>query len=172
MCEQNSVMYEYKTVTIKNDMVPLYNDGYKSFGWEKEGVHNSLGDFETVTIRFKRNRRIANRTKLNELQNQFDACAEEIERLEKSKNTVPAVTALIIGLAGTLLMGGAFYLAVSGKVALGAVMAIPGAVLWGAPYGVYRKQSKHKASKVTPKIDQKYDELYDICEQARVLQES
>ena len=171
MYEQNNVMYEYKTITVKSDMASLYNDNYKHFGWEKEEAHHTLGDFENVTIRFKRDRRIANKARLNELQNQFDACIEEIERLEKSKTRLPAIIAMVIGVAGTLLMGGAVFLAISEKVVAGILMAIPGAVLWGAPYSVYREQSKSKTAKVTPKIDQKFDELYDICQEARALQE-
>lgn len=172
MSEQNSVMYEYKTITVKPDMASLYNDNYKNFGWEKEDVYHSLGDIENVTLRFKRDRKIANKARLNELQNQFDACVEEIDRLEKSKTKFAATAAMLIGVAGTVLMGGAVFLAISGKLAAGILMAVPGAVLWGAPYSVYREQSKNKIAKVTPQIDQKFDELYDICQEARALQEN
>lgn len=169
MSERNCVMYEYKNVTIRKDLANLYIDNYKNFGWETEDARYSLTEIGDVSIKFRRDRKIQNKVELTRLQNQFDACVQEIQKLEKSKTKGPAATAMVIGTVGVVLMGGAVFTAVAGKVAAGVVMAVPGFAAWAAPYGVYNKQTKTKSEKVTPLIDEKYDELYNICEKAHAL---
>ena len=169
MNEQNCVTYEYKTVTVKRDLAPLYIDNYKNFGWETEDARYSLTEIGDVTIHFKRNRKIPNKNELNQLQNQFDEGVQEILKLEKSKTKAPAITAMSVGTVGTVLMAVAVFAALADKIAIGTVVAVPGMVLWTLPYFLYNKQVKSKTAKVTPQIDRKYDQLYEICEQAHSL---
>ena len=166
---ENCILYEHKTITIKRELAQIYLENYKNFGWETEDTRFSFTDIGDVTIRFKRDRKIPNKVELTRLEKQFDACVQELLKLEKSKTKGPAITALVIGTVGLVLTGGAVFTAVAGKVAAGIALAVPGSALTAASYGVYNKQTKSKTEKVTPQIDQKYDEIYEVCERASEL---
>ena len=166
---ENCIMYEHKTVTVKRELASTYLENYKNFGWETEDARMSLTEIGDVTIHFKRDRKIPNRVELTRLESQFDACVKEIDKLEKSKTKGPAITALTIGTGGLVLTGAAVFTAIAGHVAVGSVIAVPGLVLWAVPYFVYQKQTEKKTAKVSPELDKKYDELYDVCEKAHAL---
>jgi hypothetical protein len=57
----------------------------------------------------------------------------------------------------------------AGNIALCIILAIPAFAGWIAPYLLFRKISSRKSGEVTPLIDKKYDEIYDICEKASSL---
>ncbi|MBT1171998.1 hypothetical protein JS528_01205 [Bifidobacterium sp. MA2] len=60
------VGYDYLTVTTTPDRRSMLADGYHAFGWE-------LQDADARTLRFRRERAIANKTELARLQRRFEA---------------------------------------------------------------------------------------------------
>lgn len=166
--ESGFVGYEYKDVTVNRQLEPVYTDGYESFGWKLEDSALSL-DPTSVTLKFKRDRKMRNKAELTRLQRQFDACAGEIVSLERSKVTTASVVAYIIGIVGAAFMAGAVFAYLASMIPLMIVLAIPGFAGFILPYFLFGKVRKTKTNQVTPLIDSKYDEMYSVCEKASGL---
>lgn len=165
------VGYEYQDVTVKRSMASLYADGYENFGWKLEATAASPGKPESVTMKLKRNRKLPNKPELTRLQRQFDACASEIQSLEFSKYVKGSVVAYGVGLLGTALMAGSVFAVTAGSVIGCIVLAVPAFVGWVAPYLLYRSITAKTADAMNPLIDQKHDEIYDVCQKASLLLE-
>ncbi len=163
------VGYEYKDVTVKRSMEPVYADGYTNFGWTLESTSVPLQSIGSVTMKFKRDRKIRNKAELSRLQRQFDACVTEIENLEFSKVVGASTAAYTIGLVGTAFMAGSVFAHIGGMLPLSVILAIPGFAGWIIPYFSYVNIRRKKTEQVAPLIDQKYDEVYDVCEKANGL---
>lgn len=161
--------YEYQDVTVKSNMEHVYADGYPNFGWDLEGTSFSLSSIGSVVMKFKRDRKIRNKAELTRLQRQFDACVAEIHSMEISKTLMASVAAYIVGVIGTAFMAGSVFAITGGNTTLCIILAVPAFVGWVLPYFLFKVLSRKKSTAVMPKIDQKYDELYDVTEKANAL---
>ena len=177
--KKDFVGYEYKEVITDKSRISFLLDGYENFGWELDGnITQDLGENRNpmkqnnVILRLKRNRKIINKMELTRLQRNFESCVREIDMLEKSKTSTATIYALIIAVIGTAFMAGATF-AVTAQppyVSLCILLAIPGFIGWILPYFVYKKVQGNQIEKVTPLIEEKYDEIYEICEKGnRIL---
>lgn len=171
MEKQHFVGYEYHKATVKRGMASLYADGYENFGWELENTEKSQEKrrMDTVALEFKRDRKIRNKAELTRLQRNFDACIAEILSLEAAKRTKAAITAFTTGIIGTVFMAGSVFAVTSGKVVPCIILAVPAFIGWILPYFLYQEVEKKKTSQVAPLIEQKYEELYTVCEKAHGL---
>lgn len=170
--------YEYKTVTADVDRASFLLDGYENFGWElDDNIYQNAGEAaragkqKKVTLRLKRNRKIINKMELTRLQRNFEACVREIDTLERTKTSVPTEWALVIGILGTAFMAGSTF-AVTAQppmILLCIVLAIPGFLGWILPWFVYKKLLARQTEKITPLIEEKYDEIDAICEKGNKL---
>lgn len=161
--------YEYKEITAQGETAAMYLDCYQSFGW----VLDKRAQDGAAKSKFvlKRERRIVNRTELTRLQRHFEACMDEIASLERSKSANAAMAAISTGILGTAFMAGSVF-AVTHEpplYVLSVILAIPGFVGWALPYFVYQKLLARRVKVVAELVDQKYDEIYDICEQGNKL---
>lgn len=176
--QKKYVGYEYKEIAADRSMVSLLLDGYESFGWE---VRDSLPDSSMggkpggsgrTVIRLKRDRKILNKAELTRLQRNFEACVSEIQTLEGRKTSAASVCSLITGVLGTAFMAGSTF-AVTAQpphYILCILLAIPGFLGWIFPYFLYKKIVEKQTEKITPLIEAKYDEIYEICEKGnRIL---
>lgn len=161
--------YEYKDVTVHRSMESVYADGYTQFGWTLEGTGIPIQSLSSVTMKFKRDRKIRNKAELTRLQRQFEACVEAIERLEISKTVGASAAAYAIGIVGSAFMAGSVFTYNAGMIPLFIILAIPGFVGFIIPYFCYLRIRRKKTEQVTPLIDQKYDEIYEVCENANGL---
>jgi hypothetical protein len=161
--------YEYKDITVKKMMQAVYEDSLGCFGWSEEGVGEALGKVDSVVMKFKRDRKIRNKAELTRLQRQFEACVLEIVSLENSKTIKAAAIAYVVGVIGTAFMAGSVFAVTAGNIPLCVVLAIPGFIGWIIPYLIFRNVSGKRTEAVNPLIDQKYDELYAVCEKANAL---
>jgi hypothetical protein len=163
--------YEYKDITVSHRMKPVYADGFTNFGWTHEGTSLSLQSVGSgsVVMKFKRDRKILNKAELTRLQRQFESCVSEIERLEVSKSLGASVFAYTTGIIGTAFLAGAVFSYLAGMVPLTIILAVPGFVGWIIPYFGYLHIQRKKIEQITPLIDQKYDEIYEVCEKANNL---
>ena len=66
-------------------------------------------------------------------------------------------------------MTGSVFAVTAGNIPLCVVLAVPGFIGWIIPYWIFRSVSRKKTEAVNPLIDQKYDELYEVCEKANAL---
>lgn len=148
-----------------------YIDCYENFGWELDENIPAASQFHTVTLRMKRDRKIVNKMELTRLQRNFEACANEIDKLEQSKNSVATLWSLIVGIIGTVFMAGSVF-AVTHEPPiywLCVLLAVPGFLGWIFPYFVYRHKVTTQMKKVQPIIEAKQDEIYEICKKGHDL---
>ena len=172
------VGYEYKEINTDKSKVSFLLDGYENFGWElDENISENFGEDinsqkqNKIILRLKRNRKIINKMELTRLQRNFESCVREIEMLEKSKTSPAAIYALTVAVLGTAFMAGATF-AVTAQpphVILCILLAIPGFMGWILPYFIYKRMLGKQIEKVTPLIEEKYDEIYSICEKGNKL---
>ena len=167
--KRDFVGYEYKDVTVKRDLESVYIDGYTNFGWTLEDTSVPLQNIGSITLKMKRDRKMRNKAELVRLQRQFESCLSEIEKLELSKSLGASVVAYIIGIVGAALMAGAVFSYLAGMVPLMIILALPAFAGWTVPYFLYMKLQRKKTDEVTPLIDKKYDEIYEVCEKANGL---
>jgi len=163
------VGYEYKSVTVKRDMANLYTDCFPSFGWTLESKAPALDWVTSVTLKYRRDRKIVNKMELTRLQRQFESQASEINKLETSKTVGASAVAYVIGILGTAFMAGSVFAVTSGMIPLCIILAVPAFIGWIIPYFCYRRMSAKKAEQVTPLIEQQYDAIYETCEKASAL---
>lgn len=174
--QRNYVGYEYKEIVADSSMVALFLDGYENFGWE---VNDSLPEMNIVgkpgssktVIRLKRDRKILNKAELTRLQRNFEACVSQIQMLEQRKTSAAAAYAIILGVIGTAFMAGSTF-AVTAQpphYILCILLAIPGFLGWIFPYFLYKRIAVKQTEKITPLIEEKYDEIYEICEKGSKL---
>ena len=165
------VGYDYKTSAVSSDKASLYLDAYKNFGWLPDDSLPSRELGGTVTLKLKRDRRILNKAELTRLQQHFEACMDEIETLEKSKRRAGLVHALAIGLVGTAFMAGAVFAVTHTPpmILLCVLLGIPGVAGWALPHFTFKRFTQKRTVDVTPLIEQKYDEIYEICEKGSAL---
>jgi len=175
--QKNFVGYEYKEITAESSKASFLLDGYENFGWELD--ENLQGNGNTrktpnqnkMIIRLKRNRKIINKMELTRLQRNFEACVSEIEALEKSKTSSATMYALSLAMIGTAFMAGSVFAVTASPphIILCILLAIPGFLGWILPYFLYKRIVGKQTEKLTPLIEKKYDEIYEICEKGNKL---
>ena len=74
MQENSFIGYEYQEVSVKRSMVSVYADGYSNFGWQIDGTAEQPGKMDSISMKFKRDRKIRNKAELTRLQRNFDSC--------------------------------------------------------------------------------------------------
>ena len=163
--EHGFVGFEYLEVSAKRSMESMYVDGYHNFGWKFEGASAQEAGSGAVRLKFKRDRRIPRKAELTRLQRQFEACAHEIETLQRSRTTTASIAAFSIGLVGTAFLGGAMFAYLAEMLPLMVVLAIPGFLGCIVPYFCYQKLCRKREAQIAPLIDQKNDEIDSVCEQ-------
>lgn len=175
--KKNFVGYEYKEIIAENSQVSFLLDGYECFGWElDEGIAGS-GERKNPSYRkkavlhLKRNRKIINKAELTRLQRNFEACVKEIEALENAKTTAATIYALVVALIGTAFIAGSVF-AVTAQpplIMLSVFLAVPGFIGWMLPCFLYKRIVRKRTDRLAPLIEQKYDEIYEICEKGNKL---
>ena len=167
----NFVGYEYKEVNGKNEKVSLYLDAYMNFGWIIDKNVEPVKDSAKITIRLKRDRKINNKAELTRLQRHFEACTNDIESLEKSKTSMATAASITVGIIGTAFMALSVFAVTNDppKILACIIFAIPAFLGWLLPYFVFKYFVKKRTAQILPLIEQKYDEIYDICEKGNNL---
>jgi len=166
---ENYIGYEYKEINVDRDKEGVYADGYPNFGWTLEGNSAPIFGLSTVSLKFKRDRKIQNKAELTRLQRQFESNVSEIEKLEQSKATKAQIVAFTIGIVGTAAMAGSVFAFLAGMIPLCIVLAVPAFVGWVLPYFSFIKIMNKRIATVTPLIEQQYDSIYEVCEKAHGL---
>jgi len=168
---KNFVGYEYIEIVTDNERSSLYLDGYMTFGWIPDGNFPPSGILGRTSIKLKRDRKILNKAELTRLQRHFEACMNEIEEMEKSKTRAATIYALIVGLIGTAFLAGSVFAitAATPLIPLCVILGIPGIIGWILPYPIFRSQTQARIKKIAPLIEQKHDEIYEICKKGDSL---
>ena len=168
--ERNYVGYDYTEVTVKCGNENIYLDNYPNFGWELDERCLSPMKFDAVVLKFKRGRKIQNKTELTRLQRQFESGIKEIKRLKRSTKIKSSVIAYVIGvIAGGFLAGAILCQLLAGILFLTILFGIIGAAGSLLSYAAFALIGKRLAAKVDPIIEHQYDEIYEVCEKASKL---
>lgn len=163
--------YEYKEITVGANLVSMYLDCYENFGWVPEEELSDVGNPHHVTIRMKRDRKIINKMELTRLQRNFEACAHDLNKLQRAKTSAATILALAVGIVGTVFMAGSTFAVVNEPpiIWLCVLLAIPGFIGWILPYFIYRNVVKKQTEKLQPLIEEKMEEIYQVCEKGHSL---
>ena len=168
MQEQKMDSFDYLSVTVDEKYGSQYIDSYQKFGWIMDENMSTERNMGKITLHMKRSRHIINKVELTRLQQHYECCMQEIDTLEKSKNSVPTMAAITCGLTGCGFMAGSVFAVTNTPpvIWLMILLAIPGFFLWGMAYFCYQAVKKQRIKKVTPFIEAKYDEAYEVCDKA------
>ena len=175
--------YEYMEVKTEVSRASMYIDGYRNFGWERDenlsGGHRQNPHHTPVRpqeegivlLRFKRDRKLINKTELTRLQRNFEDCMHQIDALEKSKTSKGVMVSISVGIVGTIFMAGStFAITASPPVIwLCVLLAVPGFAGFILPYFCYKAIVSKRTKIVNPLIEEKYDEVYKVCEKGSRL---
>ena len=175
--------YEYREISVPGEYASLCLDSYPCFGWEADPNRGpdgpgrgparpgGPGAKDTVTLYFRRVRDIRSKAELTRLQRNFDSCIAELKALEQAKRTQGMIAALTVGILGTAFMAGSTFAAVATPpiIWLTILLAIPGFLGWVLPYFLYRAAVRRKTVQIEPLMEQKYDEINEICEKGSRL---
>lgn len=160
--------YEYKELSAAGERAAFYLDCYESFGWQAD---ERLESAARGRLLLKRERKLVNKMELTRLQRHFEACMDEIRALERSKTSAATMWAIVVGLIGTAFLAGATFAAVHvpPRYVLCAILAIPGFAGWVLPWFVYQRLAARRSKIVAELVEQKYNEIYELCEQGNKL---
>ncbi len=163
--------YEYMEVYVESSKASFYIDAYENFGWRPDENHQFIKESGDVTLYLKRDRKIMNKTELTRLQRNFEDCLHQIDLLENSKTSKATIISIATGILGTGFMAGSVFAitAATPIIWLCALLAIPAFIGWISPIFLFKKIVKKQIEIVTPLIEDKYDEIYEICEKGNKL---
>ena len=161
--------YDYKEITASGERASFCLDCYQNFGWMLDERTQETGAKGKIVL--KRERKIINKMELTRLQRHFETCMDEIAALERSRTTTATISALSVALAGTAFMAGSVFAVVHTPplVLLSILLAVPAFLGWIMPWFLYRKLVFRRSQLVRELTEQKYDEIYEICQQGNEL---
>ena len=165
------VGYDYKTVTTNSEKTSMYLDAYENFGWIPDDSMPTGQFGGMVALKLKRDRKIINKAELTRLQQHFEACMDEITTLENSKTKTATIYSIATGLIGTAFLAGSVFAVTQEPpmILLCVILGIPGLIGWALPYYLFKLLTKKRSVEVEPLIEQKYDEIHEICEKGNAL---
>lgn len=186
--------YEYKQITADAHMESLWKDSMASFGWSAEKsqakvvkrlpfalwilaaplsllpwrpFRKQLNDHDSdkeVEITFKRDRKIARKQELDQLESRFEHCARAIKGLNDSKGTAASIAASAVGLVGTAFMALSTFAYLAGMSPAFIIAAVPGFLGWIIPYFLYRSMRASRERAIAPKIQEQEENIYTLCQ--------
>lgn len=180
--ERGFTGFDYKAVCVDCSQVSMYLDGYECFGWQTDENQTGVRERDdlsiyykrerrTSTIYLKRDRKIMNKTELTRLQKHFEDCAQQIRKLEMAKTRLAMIVAITVALIGCAFFAGSVFAITAEQplIFLCVVLGIPGAICWILPFFLYGIIRKIKTEQLNPMIEEKQDEMYEICDKGNKL---
>ena len=173
--EKEITSYDYKTIRIRRQLEAMVSDAYEALGWEIVGSSVSEGGIYHVNLSFKRNRAIANKTALLKLQEKVDATIVSVEVLLDTRKYAGLTSGITTGVIGTLAFGGGMSMIMelgvdpvhTGWLFGGMALSVVGAAVCFLGWLVGIKVKNAKRNKISPLLEQEYNKLADICDEAR-----
>lgn len=173
MEKEKAIVYDYKTVSVRREMEPMFIDTYENLGWEMINTTLQAGALTHVNVSFKRDRKIKNKVALSKIQNKVDITLSNINKINLSKQSAGVPEGLTVGICGALIFGGGMSMCMClqgvgymiGGIALG-VMGV-GVALLG--WLTHNKCRNKKLAKLEPMLDEELNKLSDLCEEGHNL---
>ncbi len=191
--------YEYATIRVDRDREGLYADTYRTFGWTVEvredpldadtprplpdslarsvplvgrmyrAVEDSTPQANTITLRLKRDRHIANRAEVVGLQHQAEAALADIDRLERSAHNRANAASLGLGLIGAALLAGSVFSLTAGLTIVMVVLGALGLLTWLGAFLANAAVRRTRTGKVAPALEAAYATVYAASERGAHL---
>jgi len=167
------VTYDYKTIVVRRDMEAMTVDAYENLGWEFVGGSTAGGAIFHVNLSFKRDRKIEGKQNLLKLQERVDGTLQNIEALQNKKKSAGSVPSLTTGIAGALTFGGGMSMAMLlgvetiGFMVGGIALGVLGMAIALFAWTIYKKVKKSSLRKIEPLLENEYNRLADLCEEAK-----
>lgn len=168
---KNFIGYEYKEISAERHQISFYVDCYENFGWLVDENISPSNHGSIMKVCLKRDKKIGNKVELTRLQQHFEACVNDIRGLEAAKTSVAVIWAITVAILGTAFMAGSTFAVVHEPpiIWLCILLAIPGLLGWIVPYFLYQHVMMKQKEKLQPLIEEKYEEIYAICEKGHSL---
>ena len=169
---REGITYDYKTIRVKRNMETMASDAYESLGWQPVNSSIAEGFIFNVNLSFKRDRKIEDKQKLLKLQEKVDSTLSNIETLQDRKRSAGTTPALSVGVAGALVLGGGMSMVMLLGGALGFMiggiaLGIVGMGICALAMPVYKKTKKKQFAEIESALENEFNKLADICEEAR-----
>lgn len=173
--KQDYVAYEYTSINVKEELKTMYLDYYKYFGWiyvnenkKTDYYINSNPNQDIVNLKFKRNRNIKNKAKLQELQDKCIKAFLKVNKLEKEPHEKATMYSLIIGFIAIVCILLAILCITETKILWIplVICGIVGLACVIAPYFVYKKVYTKKELENRSKIENEQEIIDDTCKEA------
>lgn len=171
MEQKEYIGYEYKEISVDQQKASRYLDGLKNFGWENDDNFHMISEKGRITLHLKRDRKILNKTELTRLQKHFEADMKEIEIMERNVSRFPTILSITTALIGTAFMTGSTFAVTHQPQMTGftILLAVPGFIGWISPAFFYKRIKNKKRREIQPYLEQKFEELHQICEKGKNL---
>ena len=195
--KENFVSYEYKSINTTRRSAEMYIDSMNNFGWtlvedDRSGFdhlinnlnpvnlgHNIANAAQTfgetadgsaaITLKFKRDRNIENKQKLNKLEKEYEDALSAINRIERKNAAQTMGISMGTGIIGAVFVGLSVYSFISSNVVLGILFAVLGAVGWAIGFFSNKKVGDKKSTQAEPKVQEQLNVVYNTCEKAHTL---
>jgi hypothetical protein len=170
---------EYRTVRVDRALESLYRDAYGNFSWivDRSGSIAPGVVFSGATVpgaphvylTLKRDRRIKNKSAVDELQRRCEDALASVEKMERSVSAASMGAALTAGITGSAFIAGSVFALDSDLVWLSVPLGAVGLLGWAAGYLGHGRVRAKKAAEAASLIDAQYDIIYDTGEAASQL---
>ena len=167
--EKNFITYDYIAKETKKEKERMVIDCYEGLGWELISKEKRIG-LSTI-LNFRRNRQLKKNEDLKSLQIELDKTLYDLESLEIKKTLSGLTFSLIMGIIGSLILGGGMSLCLLKSeniklLILGSFIGIIGIIICGVTYPIYKSIVRKNTTKVLPIIEEKYDQIESILYRA------
>lgn len=185
MENKDYIQYEYLSINVKSKFEPMIIDTYENFGWkiisssaltDKEDYYiNNVGvnGEKLVNIRFKRDRKIKNKEKLNTLQRECEETFKKIDKLEREPHLKGTMYSLIVAMIGCVFLAISVFIITANQSLINYVISSPfgivGLVCWVLSYFKYIKTKAKFEEKNHPLVEEQHDVIYKACDGAQKL---
>ncbi|HEY0188513.1 MAG TPA: hypothetical protein VGC67_13565 [Cellulomonas sp.] len=159
---------EQLALRVRPDLLPLYRDTYRAFGWDVTSMQPTAGRPGQVLVRLTRARTTRNFALLGGLQRQAEGALHQIAHLERAPRVAARAGALTIAILATTTTGSAVLLR-SGHGTLSILAAVVGVALCGAARGARALVARRTAQRLAPLLERQYDLVDQSCAQAAHL---
>lgn len=162
--------FEYARTVVKADLAQVAVDCYESLGYELTGQRASTPGGQ-VTLSFRRSRKVRSKAQLSKIQRTMDDTLDSIASMEAEKTKKATTQAVVIGVVAALVLG----LGMCCTMVWTQFM-IPGIVIGlagiaGCLYAFvrYRAICVAETARLNPAIEDAYDRLATLCEEAQAV---
>ena len=185
MENRNHIQYEYLSINVKSKMEPIVLDTYKNFGWEiisssaltdKEDYYinnTGINGERLVNVRFRRDRKINNKEKLNILQRKCEEIFENIDKLEKEPQSKGTMYSLSVSMIGCIFLAISVFIITANESLINYIISTPigliGISCWIFAFFEYKKVKTKLEEKNKPLIEEQYEKIYEACDESQRL---